>query len=97
VRRLALSVIVALLAISASGLTSLTIAEPCTTGNAAEHHATCPPTCVTCGCCAQAAEPSALTLTSVPREIVIQVPAALPHLPQTFPHDVLHVPKPLFI
>jgi hypothetical protein len=94
VRRLALAYIVAMLTLSASGLSSLLIVEPCT-GNEppGQSDSACPPTCVTCGCCAQAVEPVAIVVTGVPDASVTDVNAALPGLPDTDPRPILHVPK----
>lgn len=94
VRRSALAVIVALLTISASGLSSLVMAEPCTANvPAGTDDGVCPPTCVTCGCCAQGAEPVMLALTSSPDVPLTDIMAPLPRLPKTNPRDILHVPK----
>jgi hypothetical protein len=95
VPRAVLAIIVALLTFSASGLSSLVIAEPCTGYEVAgSDEGTCPPTCVTCGCCAQAAEPAVVVVASSPDIPVADVSAFLPDLPRTAPHDILHVPKP---
>jgi hypothetical protein len=94
VRRLALSIIVALLAFSASGAYALVIPEPCTgyeqTG---QDDAACPPTCVTCGCCAQAAEAPILPVASALEVPVSDVSPLIPRVPQARSHDILHVPK----
>jgi hypothetical protein len=94
VRRFALAIIVGLLTLSASGLSGLVITEPCTgyelpgfDGGA------CPPTCVTCGCCAQAAEPVMIVVATSPDILIANVAAFLPDLPRTDPRDILHVPK----
>jgi hypothetical protein len=94
VRRFVLAVIVALLTISTSGLTGLARAEPCGSNESARSHGACPPTCVTCGCCAQAAEPAMVTVKSSADVPVAEVVVAFPQLPQTDPRDILHVPKP---
>jgi len=94
VRRLAFAIIVALLTFSASGVANLIIFEPCAgyeqTGR---DDGSCPPTCVTCGCCAQAAEPAMLVHTGSPDVRVAEVMTALPRLSTTDPRAVLHVPK----
>jgi hypothetical protein len=87
---------VALLMFSASGASALVADEACSlfeqsTGTDRD----CPPTCVTCGCCAQAIEPGTVIVS-----ISLRVPASRPpaeplRLPTTEPIDVLHVPKPL--
>ena len=94
VRRFALAIIVALLSLSASGVSSLVLAEPCTGyEQSGREDGTCPPTCVTCGCCAQAAEPAILPVTSSLEAPVADVSPLIPRLPKTSPSDVLHVPK----
>lgn len=96
-RRFGLTLVVALLAFSASGVTALAIAEPCTgyeepTGD----DGACPPTCVTCGCCAQAAEPAMLLATGALDLPVREITPHIPGLPRTNARDILHVPKPRF-
>jgi hypothetical protein len=94
VRRLAFAIIVAWLTVSASGLSSLIIPEPCLGYElAGSDPGTCPPTCVTCGCCARGAEPVVLRAMSAPDVPVCYVPFALPRLPKTDPRAILHVPK----
>jgi hypothetical protein len=94
VRRFALAIIVALLAFNASGVVSLVRAEPCTANESAgSDDSDCPPTCVTCGCCARPAEPVALTAMSSPEAPVSEILLAPPQLPKTNPRDILHVPK----
>jgi hypothetical protein len=96
VPRFALALVVALVAFSASGVSALIVDEPCTGfEQSGADDASCPPTCVTCGCCAQGVEPVALPVASSP-----DVPPAaielLPHgLPEYQPRDILHVPRPL--
>ena len=93
-RRFALAVIVALLTFSASGVYSLVIAEPCTGyEQPGQDDGACPPTCVTCGCCAQAAEPATVTITSSFEAPVSDLDPVMPRLPKTGPRDILHVPK----
>lgn len=94
VRRVAFAFIVAFLTISVSGASSLIVREPCSSTEAAgTSHETCPPTCITCGCCAQAVEPVALVLIASP-DVRVEVPApALPQTPESHPRDILHVPK----
>ena len=94
VRRFALAVIVAVLTFSASGFVSLVRAEPCTANEpAGSNDSNCPPACVTCGCCARAAEPVALAAMSSPDIPVTALLPALPQFPKTNPRDILHVPK----
>jgi hypothetical protein len=94
VRRFALAVIVAILTFSATGVSAFVIGEPCTgyeqsTGD----DGACPPTCVTCGCCAQAAEPVVLALAISSVGPVAQIVTPVPAFPKTEPGAVLHVPK----
>lgn len=95
-RRLVLAILVGLLSLSASGAASLLVDEPCSAFELAgqgQDDGTCPPTCVTCGCCAQAAEPVTITVANSPRGPLIEHAAALPHVPDAEPADILHVPK----
>ncbi len=93
-RRLALALIVGLLSFSATGVAGLIIGEPCLDFTlSAEDDNNCPPTCVTCGCCAQAAEPNAIVVTNSPGTPVPQFAAVLPPFTETDPRDILHVPK----
>ena len=95
-RQFALAIIVGLLALSASGVSTLIAGEPCTgyelTGEG-EDDGPCPPTCVTCGCCAQAAETVAVAVSTSPDIPVSDLIAVLPRIPRTDPLDILHVPK----
>ena len=95
VRRFVFAIIVATLTFSASGVVGLVTLEPCTANEAAGNDGACPPTCVTCGCCAQAAEPAALIVSCAPDDPLSEVDTPLPHLPGTEPRDILHVPKRL--
>src|SRR5688572_15225324 len=93
VRRLTLTIVVALLTFSASGLSTVLLAEPCSgVEQAAGDDRDCPPTCTTCGCCAQAAEPVPL-LPTAPDTRVDDFSAELTRLVKAHPRAVLHVPK----
>ena len=94
VRRFALTLIVALLAFSASGVTSLLLTEPCV-GNVAgaADDGACPPSCATCGCCAQGAEPPVVALPDSQNVPITQINPLVPELPQIPPAKILHVPK----
>jgi hypothetical protein len=95
-RRFVLALIVGLLTFSASGLPTLIAGEPCTGyEQPGSEDAACPPTCVTCGCCAQAVEPALIPVTGSLEPLVADVSPLIPHLAKTSPRDVLHVPKPL--
>jgi hypothetical protein len=50
--------------------------------------------CVTCRCCAQAAEPMVLHTPAVIERIVATIDASVPTLMKTPARDILHVPKP---
>jgi hypothetical protein len=94
VRGYVLAVIVALLTFSASGAYALVIAEPCTGyEQPGQEDGACPPTCVTCGCCAQAAEPAILPVGSSLKASVTDVSPLIPRVPKANPGDILHVPK----
>ena len=93
-RRFALAILVALLSLSASGVATLVIGEPCTgVEQSTREDGTCPPTCVFCGCCAQAAEPVGLFVSITPDVRISDVSPAVPHLLKARPQDILHVPK----
>ena len=93
-RRLVLAIIVATLTISASGLTSLVVNEPCVTAERpGRDEGACPPTCVTCGCCAQAVEPVAIAISATPASLIAGIPDVLPAVQPATPRDILHVPK----
>jgi hypothetical protein len=86
--------IVALLTFSASGVSALVIAEPCTGyEQPGRENSACPPTCVTCGCCAQAVEPVILSGVSSPEAPVVGIDGLIPPVPQTRAREILHVPK----
>ena len=92
--RIALAIIVGLLTFSASGVYSLVVNEPCTGYElpGSDDNA-CPPTCVTCGCCAQAVDTIAVVVAVTPDLPLADLPEVLPRVPRTFSRDILHVPK----
>ena len=93
VRRFALAVVVGLLAISASGASAVVISEPCTGYELPGEDGNCPPTCVTCGCCAQAVEPIPLPVFEVlPLSAIERRPVPVRYL-KAPPSDILHVPR----
>jgi hypothetical protein len=94
VQRCGLVLCVALLTLSASGIPVLAIGEPCA-GFEREttQDSSCPPTCVTCGCCAQSIEPVVLFVPSTQKPHVPDISPVVPRLPKSLPHDILHVPK----
>jgi hypothetical protein len=94
VPRLAPAILVALLTFSASGVSALIIAEPCTGyEQATSEDGACLPTCVTCGCCAQAVEPVIVSAATSPEAPVVEITPFLPHVPQARAGEILHVPK----
>jgi hypothetical protein len=95
VRRPVLALIVVLLTFSTSGVAALVIPEPCTNAEqSARDDGACPPMCVTCACCAQAAEPAVFVIAQSLGAPVADVMAAIPRLQKTNPRAILHVPKP---
>jgi hypothetical protein len=94
VRRFVLVVIVALLAFSASGAFALVVPEPCSVfEQTGSDDGACPPTCVTCGCCAQPLEAMALTVATAPDSPLAAPASLISGLPKTAPGDILHVPR----
>ena len=94
VQRFVLAVIVALLTFSASGAATLIVVEPCSAYDlSGKDDGTCPPTCVTCGCCAQAIEPVALVVPAMPEQSSGDLLVPPTRQPLTSSSDVLHVPK----
>jgi hypothetical protein len=95
VRRFALTIVVSLLTVSASDVSRLIIAEPCGVGleEPGQNDGACPPTCVTCGCCAQAAEPAAAAIPTSPNIPLTDTEAVQPRTPSTDPRPILHVPR----
>jgi hypothetical protein len=85
---------VALLMFNAAGVSALIVDDACSLFEQADGaDRDCPPTCVTCGCCAQAVEPGTVIVP-----MSLRVPAARPSVEPvrfltTEPIDVLHVPK----
>ena len=99
VRRFAIAVIACALALSASGAFSLILSEPCIgyeLADGGQDDGACPPTCVTCGCCARAVELVMAAVAVSPDPVVTGVEAALPRFPNANPDPIPHVPKPLF-
>ena len=95
VPRFGLALIVAMLAFSASGVSTLIVDEPCTGFEQAAEDQSCPPTCVTCGCCAQGVEPAALLVATDPDVPQADTRLLPPGFPEYQPQDILHVPKAL--
>jgi hypothetical protein len=97
VRRSALAIVVVLLALSISNVSALVITEPCrSVEQPGRDDGVCPPTCVICGCCAQAAEPVTLHVTSATEIPFTEIQTLVPRFPKTQARDILHVPKLYF-
>ncbi|HXW07828.1 MAG TPA: hypothetical protein VD833_21540 [Vicinamibacterales bacterium] len=95
-RRSLLALLVGLLTLSASGVTSLIVDEPCSGFEITaqgDDDGVCPPTCVTCGCCAQAVEPVAFAIASSPDAPIADLVRVLPDVLTADPRDILHVPR----
>ena len=82
-----------LLVFGLSGAASLVAAEPCTSAESSAADDDCSPTCVTCGCCHQAHEVTALVVTLAPVEAVRERTSPSPRLGARNPRDILHVPR----
>ena len=81
--------------LSLSGVTVVAVGEPCSGfEQTSSDHDSCPPTCVTCGCCAQAVEPTAIHVDASRKQAPVEPPPVVDQLPAASPLDVLHVPKP---
>lgn len=94
VRPFVLAVIVGVLTLSASGVFSLVVNEPCTRYELpGSDDGACPPTCVTCGCCAQAVEPVTIVVATPPDVRVADVAGLLTDLLRTTTREILHVPR----
>jgi len=95
VRRFVFVILVVLLSVSASGVTALVLHERCGAVEQTRGGDTnCPPTCVTCGCCAQPIEPVVISPVSSPLtpSLAADVPSTS-NLSPANQRDVLHVPK----
>jgi hypothetical protein len=96
VRRFTFALIAGLLALSVSGVCSLVVNEPCTGYElSVSDDGACPPTCATCGCCAQAVDTVTVVVAALPDLPIAEIPVFLSRLPQTIQRDILHVPKPV--
>ena len=92
--RFALTIIVALLTFSTSGVSALIVPEPCTGyEQPGQEDGACPPTCVRCGCCARAAETMVPQIEDSPDITLAVFQSNTPPLLKTQPRDILHVPK----
>jgi len=93
VHRYALALLVALLAFSASGVSTLVVLEPCTSEQAGQEDGACAPTCLTCGCCAQPVEPVLVLASGSPDVPPPTLIAFVSRLVDAQPRGILHVPK----
>ena len=93
-RRLALSLVVLLLAAGLSGVATLVTGEPCTSIERSATDDDCPPACVTCGCCHQAVDLANLVPTVAPLEGPCPRLEVMPAISERAPRDILHVPRP---
>jgi hypothetical protein len=85
--------VVLLLAMGVSGVTGLVVPEPCAAVESTGDDGTCPPTCVTCGCCHHAVD-----VASTMPGLVSPTPPAdstepMRSLSDRDPRDILHVPR----
>lgn len=94
VRQIALTLLIGLLTFNVSGVVRVATSEPCTGLESAEQDdRSCPPTCATCGCCAQSIEPVPAVAASAPPPAAAHIVTPLPAVPGADPRDILHVPK----
>jgi hypothetical protein len=94
VRRLAAAIIVALLTAAVSGISAVTVTDPCAASEpTGTERAACPDTCEGCGCCVETAEIVSRVLTIVADSALSDPAASLPRMARTNPRDILHVPK----
>ena len=85
-----------LLAFAVSGAASLVIAEPCASLESASSSSpddVCPPSCVTCGCCHQAADVALVMPALAPLEQPRELPEPRPPQSHREPRGILHVPR----
>lgn len=95
VRLLAAAFIVALLTAGVSGISAVTVTDPCTVSETTgTDDAGCPDACVGCACCVETAEPVMPLLTASADSALSPPVASLPRPARTNPRDILHVPKP---
>jgi hypothetical protein len=90
------ALIVSLLTLSVSGISSVIVDEPCTElelTEQGEDDGGCPPTCVTCGCCAQSVEAAVFAVAISPDAPNADRVAALSDVLNADPRDILHVPR----
>jgi hypothetical protein len=92
--RFAVAILCGLLMLGLSGVTVLAVGEPCSSvEQTSSDHDSCPPTCVTCGCCAQAVEPTAVHVDASPKPTPVAPPPVVIRFPVPAPLGILHVPK----
>jgi hypothetical protein len=94
VHRLALALVVGILSFNTTGVFRLIVDEPCAPFTLSpEDDGDCPPSCVTCGCCAQATEPTAILVADSFEVVTPRFNPVLPPFTDSEPRDILHVPK----
>ncbi len=95
VRRFVFALFVVALSFSTSGLSSLLVPEPCAVGEIGDTDSTCPPSCVTCGCCHRSVDVTRIEVTVARVREVAEPPTFRDTLRAATPREVLHVPKSL--
>jgi hypothetical protein len=93
-RRAVFTVVIALLALNASGAAEMLFPEPCAATQPGGCEENCPPTCVRCGCCAQPSLQVFVTDDAPARGLVIEPPPCEPGFAEDAEsRDITHVPK----
>ncbi len=82
-----------LLALGVSGVASLVVPEPCAAVASTGDDGTCPPTCVTCGCCHHAVDVTSVLPILVSPTPPTEATEPLRSLSDRDPRDILHVPR----
>ena len=93
VQRLVLVLLVSTLGFSTSGLAGLLVPEPCRVGEISGTDSTCPPSCMTCGCCHRAIDIARVQVVATEIRVVSESPAPSVHPRSAAPREILHVPK----
>jgi len=93
-RRAVFTILIALLALDASGAAEMLLPEPCAATRTTGCEENCPPTCVRCSCCAQPSLQVSLTDDAPARGLVIDPPPCEPGFAEDGEsRDITHVPK----
>jgi hypothetical protein len=93
VRQLGQVILVFLLALGVSDAASLLVPEPCAAAERSSDTGSCPPTCVTCGCCHQAVDLAIVMPLLVSPRPAVETTEPLASLSDHEPRDILHVPR----